>query len=126
VHYSTVTKGYLETYEEATKRGTTWDRRYGETRPSEITADEVSQVVMVHTKSIQKDLTAGYKTHCRLDYPKKWQGCWVAYPWPDGVESKDKDAQDEDGMQYNCYINKKVDDFWVPKLKDTMAKRKKK
>lgn len=125
VHYSTVTNGYLETYEEATKRGNSWNRRYGEERPSEYTANEVKEIVMVHTKSLQRDMTAGYKSTCRFDYAKKWQGCWVAYPWPEGLKQT-KEAHDKDGMEYNCYINQKVDDVWVPKLREALARRSKK
>jgi hypothetical protein len=122
VHYSTVTKGYLQTYNEAKEKGETWYRQYREHSPSEITSDEISQAVMVHTKSLSRDMTFKFNTTCRLDHAKKWQECWVAFPWPfNTTEVK----QDENGMAYNCYINRKVEEYWIPKLKDAIAQRKK-
>ena len=78
---------------------------------------------MIHTKSLGADMTNYYKSRCRYDYEKKWQGCWVAYPWPAGSDTKKKDAHDEDGMLYNCFINDWVEEHWVPKLRKALAKR---
>lgn len=122
VHYSTVTKGYLQSYAEASEKGGSWYRQYREHAPSERTSDELSQVVMVHTKSIDRDMTYNYNTDCRHNRTKEWQKCWVAYPWP--VNTTNIDEYDQNGMEYNCYINRKVEDYWIPKLKDALKKRK--
>lgn len=76
---------------------------------------------MVHTKTIMRDMTISYKSHCRHDYEKKWKGCWVAYPFP---SSRDRSGYDADGMDYNCYINERVEKYWIPKLRDAILKRK--
>lgn len=114
VHYSTVTQGYLKTFEE-TDAGK-WKHRFGESSPSETTTDEVNEAVMVHTKTIKKDMTSSYQKKCRFDFEKKWLGCWIAYSWPNGTASK-KDGHDTDGMEYNCFINENVESYWVPQLR---------
>ena len=123
VHYSTVTKGYLTTYQEEGKR---WRRNFGERPPSERVTDEANEAVMIHTKSLKADMTARYKTRCRHDWQKKWQGCWVAVPYPSNVSATDvhKPEYDIDGMEYNCYINERVDNYWVPKLREAMKVRR--
>ena len=82
---------------------------------------------MVHAKTTESITTKGYQTRCRFDYEKKWLGCYVAVPWPSNITSNkvtEEDANDENGMQYNCWINKRVDDYFVPKLKEALAMRK--
>lgn len=121
VHYSTATKGHLTTYKE---KGGDWIKRYQERPPSEIVTDELSQAVMVHTKSINADSTENYKTRCRYDFMKKGKECWVANPWPNGEISEDKTHDEESGMNYNCFINSKVENYWVPRLNDALSKRR--
>ena len=121
VHYSTVTKGYLKTYEEASKMGDSWYRQFREHSPSERTSDELSQVVMVHTKSIDREMTYNYDAGCKHNRTKGWKPCWVAYPWP--IDSTNNDKFDQNDMEYNCYVNQKVEDYWMPRLKDALKKR---
>jgi hypothetical protein len=121
VHYSTVTRGYLKTYNE-TAVGE-WKHRFGESAPSERTANELTEAVMVHTKTIKRDMTNNYAKGCRFDNKKKWKGCWVAYPWPNSTAGE-KDAHDADGMEYNCFINENVDNYWVPRLRDALERRR--
>jgi hypothetical protein len=125
VHYSTVTKGYLQTYQEAIDSGQSWSRKYRERSPTERASDELSEVVMVHTKSLGREMTFNFNTTCRFDREKKWQPCWVAFPWPDEQRSTEtNETHDEDGMEYNCYINQRVENYWVLKLREALEKRK--
>lgn len=119
VHYSTVTTGLAETYEETLARGGNWQRRFHD-RSQRVT-DEANEAVMIHSKSIKKDMTNGYQTRCRFDYEKKWQGCWVGVPHP---KEPTEHEYDEDGLEYNCFINEKVDNYWVPKLRAAIEQRK--
>lgn len=113
VHYSTVTVGHTITYAQGQKA-----HRYAERAPSERVVDEMKEAVMVHTKTITQEQTNFYLKRCRNDYPKKWQGCWVAYPWPH--DKTEKQNEDPDGMEYNCFINRRVEDYWVPKLRKAL------
>lgn len=119
VHYSTVTKALTETYAETLARGGSWKQRLMD-RSQRVT-DELNEAVMIHTKSIKREMTTGYEKRCRFDYDKKWQGCWVAVPHPKEVSEH---AYDENGFEYNCYINEKVETYWAPKLREAMLKRK--
>ena len=100
-----------------------WKLRYAETSPSERHADATKEAVMVHAKTIDKTLTGLYEERCKFDYKKKWQGCYVAYPWPKG--KKGKETHNEDGFEYNCFINDKVEDYWVPRLRKALHERQK-
>jgi hypothetical protein len=120
VHYSTVTRGLVETHADARKQGKQWYRRFGDNAPVQRNTDEINEAVMVHTKILKKDMTSGFKTRCRFDYDKKWQGCWVAYPWP---QPKTAATYNDEGMMYNCYLNEKVEIFWVPKLREALETR---
>jgi hypothetical protein len=121
VHYSTVTQGHLQPYNETPLAE--WKHRFSENLPSERTANELTEAVMVHTKTIKRDMTSAYDKKCRFDWSRKWMGCWVAYPWPNNTARK-KDAHDADGMEYNCFINESVDNYWVPRLRDALEKRR--
>jgi hypothetical protein len=121
VHYSTVTQGHLQTYN-GTAVGE-WKHRYSEHTPSERTADELTEAVMVHTKTIKKAMTSGYDKKCRFDFSRKWKGCWVGYPWPN-ITARIKDAHDAGGMEYNCFINESVDNYWIPRLRDALELRR--
>lgn len=120
VHYSTVTKGITETYAEKKSTLKNWQRRFGDGQPVQRNSDEINEAVMVHTKILKRDMTSGFKSRCRFDYEKKWQGCWVAYPWPN---PKTTATFNEEGMEFNCYINQKVDEYWVPRLREALKKR---
>lgn len=138
VHYASVTQGLLEPYQEAQRANKSWQRYFGEKPPSERNADEVNEIVLVHTKTTESITTLNYKTKCRFDYEKKWQGCYVAVPWPANMtagskenaavlglsQSAPQDTHDENGLEYNCWINKRVEDYYVPKLHEALAKRK--
>jgi hypothetical protein len=123
VHYSTVTKGYLETYFEKKEK---WQRHFGEDDKSERVTDELNQAVMIHAKSLNADMTSGYKHRCRQDWRRKWQGCWVAFPFPPttGNVSYTNATSTPDGYSYNCYINQRVENYWIPRLRKAMQLRK--
>lgn len=50
--------------------------------------------------------------------------CRIGFPWPDGIHSEDAEqTHDEDGWQYNCYVNPKVENYWGPKLREKLVER---
>lgn len=130
VHYSTVTQGYLVTYQNSTDQHMPWHRLYGESQPSERASDELYEAVLVHTKSLGKDITSDWQHRCLFNHTKKWQGCWAAIPWP--METSYTDVlnknykhkpYDMNGYEYNCFINYNVENYWIPKLKQAMQQR---
>lgn len=129
VHYSTVTQSVVQTYEQL---GKDHFNRGHKLEPKNVqrNTNEINEAVMVHTKTILKDMTKGYKKQCHKDYKKKWQGCWVAVPWPSNdkkdiskLKQNKQEYNPQSELDYNCFINKKVDSYWIPKLKDALKKR---
>jgi len=40
-------------------------------------------------------------------------------PFPDDLKGVDIEAG-ENGLKFNCYVNRKIDDYWVPKLENDL------
>jgi hypothetical protein len=119
VHYSTVTQGIIKTYKE--KKG--WSRFYHESSTSERTTDEVNEATMLHTKTTTDEQTSRWRKRCNFEFKKKWRGCYIGFPWPDGIERNGTLSHDETGLEYNCFPNEKITNYWVPKLRDALAAR---
>jgi hypothetical protein len=117
VHYSLVTKALLRTHNE-TPRGE-WKVWFDD--PTERTPLEATEAVMVHTKVIAPHTTDNYQQKCRYEDPSKY--CPVGYPWPTLTHSPPLDGprMDANGMGYNCYVNHRVDEYWVPRLRSALA-----
>ena len=83
---------------------------------------------MLHTKSIATQDTAGWLRRCQgLD---KSGTCRIGVPFPlsrngddDAVglsgnttNDKNKTIMDDKGWLYNCYVNQKIENYWIPLL----------
>ena len=117
VHYSTVTKKYLATYNES--KDVRWKLRVFERPPSERVTDELHEAVMIHTKRSDKSVTSNWESECHYQYDQKWRGCYIGFAWPSGTNSTNFNTTEhnEDGMEFNCYVNEKVESYWVPRLR---------
>ena len=110
VHFATMTQGMLETYAQA---GGNWSRRNGgESAPIERRVNERTEATMIHTKLVKWADTKDWRKYCIAEnfVEKPRKRCWVAFPWPDGKRS----------FQGNCYLNERVDQYWVPKLRQLL------
>jgi hypothetical protein len=135
VHYSTATKGLLQTYADSKEAGLDqeWGKRGVDGPPVQVNSDERHQMVMVHAKSVSPESTVEYETRCRADSVKNWKKCQIGFPWPINSNQTMHDDDDDDGEKnataaagpigYNCFINERVESFWLPKLKEALAKR---
>lgn len=122
VHYSTVTQGYLETYNQTLASNRKWKSRFSEEEPSERVTDETNEALMIHTKLTDEKLTHNYRKRCHFEFDKKWRGCYVGFGWPNDTEVPG--AHDADGMEYNCFANRKVENYWLPRLRQAIERRK--
>jgi hypothetical protein len=125
VHYSTVTRGYLPTYKD--EGAAKWERYYAEEEPSERVTDEIHEATMIHTKRLDFGQTMAWRNRCRMDSKRKWLGCFIGFPWPNNtkVEEEERVARyDENGMEYNCFVNDKVENYWISRLEEALKKRK--
>jgi hypothetical protein len=127
VHYATVTKALVTTYNETIARGEQYQRRHFEASPLERYTDEVNEAVMIHAKGVLHDQTTHYKQRCSKKFGRKWLGCSVGFPWATGRTNKDAklgEEHDEDGVMYNCFINERVKNYWVPRLLEALQKKR--
>lgn len=130
VHYSPVTRGLVESYAEYQNRTTPsdgpWKSSYDE--PTERLTDELTEAVMIHSKTIDEESTKHYSTKCHQMSAESKRICWVGYPWPamnstlagdedTSITSNPTTTHDDNGMLYNCYPNPAVDAYWVPRLR---------
>lgn len=118
VHYSTVTKGLMRTFKDT--KG--WRRAYGE-RTERVT-DENNEAIMLHTKTTTPEQTSRWTKRCHFEFDKKWRGCYVGFAWPNGKEDKDN-SHNEQGYEYNCFVNDRIETYWIPRLKAALEKRHK-
>jgi len=113
VHYSTVTTDLANG--EIPKRGQ---------RTKSIVerfVDEINEGVLVHAKTTPPDETRGHSKACHY---KIKDVCLLGYPCPDNLPFSDethKDGfQDTTGNYCNCWVNRRIEDEWVPKLEDAL------
>lgn len=122
VHYSTVTKPYMDFYQDAKDNKRAWPRILKERFPSERVTDELNEAVMVHTKIVTWKNSRDNEKRCHKNARanKLWRakGCYVGFPSPNGTAMYGHSG--EDGMEYNCFINHKVENYWVPLLKERL------
>jgi hypothetical protein len=118
VHYSTVTQGYLETYNQTLASNRKWKLHFSEGEPSERVTDETNEAVMIHTKRTDEKLSHGYRQRCTFE----GRGCFVGFSWPNDTEVPG--AHDADHMEYNCFINRKVENYWLHRLRQAVERRK--
>lgn len=121
VHYSTVTNGTLQTFAENPKE---WQRKFGEHSPSERVTDETNEAVMLHTKTTSAMQTKNWISRCHYKFEKKWRGCYVGFPWPNGTVAKGDGSHRDDGMEYNCFENDKITSYWERRLREALARRR--
>jgi hypothetical protein len=119
VHYSTVTKGLMVEYKD--RNGKNWSQIYEEV--AERKTDEENEAIMLHAKTTTKGQTSRWKKRCHFQFDKKQLGCSIGFPWPEGKEDISNNHRPEDGMEYNCFKNERIDSYWVPRLKLALAKR---
>jgi len=120
VHFSTVTvftmMGRLET------RATGLD--YGHVAPDPLSrfANENTEVTMLHSKAIATQDTAGWQTRCTGEQKKG--SCRIGVAYPSLNVSSSEATKDSDGWLYNCYVNPKIENYWVPLLNEELKKSK--
>mmetsp|Transcript_22275 Transcript_22275/g.46144 ORF Transcript_22275/g.46144 Transcript_22275/m.46144 type:complete len:222 (+) Transcript_22275:2010-2675(+) len=115
VHYSTVTKVSQLSKEETEQAGIDWRRGYKELAVKIV--DEEKEATMLHTKSVVWDQTKKWEKACKLNNPI----CKVGFPFPDGKDRSDGVVRNEDGYTCNCFVNKKIESVWVPKLEAALS-----
>mmetsp|Transcript_18408 Transcript_18408/g.42647 ORF Transcript_18408/g.42647 Transcript_18408/m.42647 type:complete len:175 (+) Transcript_18408:622-1146(+) len=111
IHYSTVTELTMMNKVETHAAGLQWSRHV-HADPKSRFANELNEGTMIHAKAIATQDTAGWLDACKTPGGGM---CRIGNPYPDDAETKNLTA-DEDGWLYNCYVNDKVETYYVPLL----------
>jgi hypothetical protein len=128
VHYSAATVLSGMNYSEYSKHFT-WSGRRCFPDKRQRFADEVSEGLMIHTKAVATQDTVGWERVCHVDNIKEadpnTQGlCRLGVPWPKDA-GQDRTIGTSEGWAYNCYINEKVENYFVPKLVEVLKEKNK-
>ena len=111
VHYSTITALSQMNREETEKAGFNFNKIVPD--PQSRFSNEETEVTMLHTKAIATQDTAGWQNRCSGK-----GACRLGYAFPkEAVGNVTKDA---DGWLYNCMVNQKIEQYWVPRLEESM------
>lgn len=117
IHYSTITLISQLSQSQTNEIGYSWRQRYAEKHVR--FSDEENEALMLHTKSVVEDQTRRYTRTCK-DINQHTQ-CKLGFPWPNGEVSLTHTTNKE-GFFYNCFIDDKIETYWVPRLRDEMIR----
>jgi len=115
IHYSSVTALSELSMSEFKAAGYDWDRTRAFPDPNSRFGDELNEATMLHTKAVASQDTIGWPEACRDKYTGGVM-CRVGVPFPDDYDAKVHGTGDKEGWAYNCYPNKRVDNYWAPLL----------
>ena len=76
--------------------------------------------LMLHTKAVATQDTTFWETACKAEY-EGGKFCRLGSPFPDSMAGVNVTEGDE-GWKFNCYVNHKIDDYWVKRLENDMKK----
>jgi hypothetical protein len=116
VHYSTVTTLSSANKTEYDKMSTLKWRRPMTADNNARFSDEINEGTMLHAKAMARPDTAGWEDFCRNE---SVHACRIGAPYPDGASGSNVSV-DKQYWTYNCYVNKKIEDFYVPLLEEAM------
>ena len=118
IHFSTVTRYTMMNEQERVASGI-----HGRVAPDPLSrfADEQTEVTMLHTKAIATQDTAGWQKRCTGEM--KRGTCRIGVPFPD-LDISSEVTKDSDGWLYNCYVNPRIETYWVPLLDEELKKSK--
>jgi hypothetical protein len=120
IHYSTITQSTNLHYDEYVKK-------HGEKRPFPDPlsrfGNEITEGLMLHSKAIARQDTTGWYQNCHKDH-KGFDQCRIGFPWPEGEdENHHTSDHNDEGFNYDCYVNERIDNFWAPQLEAKLKER---
>jgi len=73
---------------------------------------------MIHTKAVATQDTVYWETTCKATYQGRSM-CRLGSPYPEDTTSVNETEGDE-GWKFNCYVNSKVENYFVPHLEEAL------
>jgi hypothetical protein len=128
VHYSTITVVSQMSEKETEVIGESWMHRYTERHIHEF--DEENEATMLHTKTKVARNMVDWSNRCKSTQRALDEGgCLLGFPLPkEVVDEHDevgvKKPLRDDGWAYNCFLNEKIEKYWVKKLAEAVLKRR--
>lgn len=125
VHYSVATVQSEKNQTEYLKDGLQWKGR-AFPDPRQRFGDELTEGLMIHTKAVARQDTAGWERMCHVNntyLPLRRQGlCRLGVPFPDHWNPAKSTNATAEGYAYNCYVNSQVENYLVPELKKKLVR----
>lgn len=87
------------------------------TDPLSRFSNEINEGTMLHTKAVATQDTADWLNACKGESRLT---CRIGNPYPDGAYEANI-TKDSGGWMYNCFVNKRIENYWVPQLELEMA-----
>ena len=115
IHYSSVTALSELSQSEFEAAGYDWHHTRAFPDPNSRFGDELNEATMLHTKAVARQDTVGWLEACMDKYTGGFM-CRIGVPFPDNYDEKKHGTGDDKGWAYNCYPNKKIEEFWAPNL----------
>ena len=129
IHYSAVTALSVLNSTEYQAQGKKYPHR-AFPDPRQRFGREESEALMIHSKAVARQDTAGWEDWCQLEAlqrPKNQRGlCRLGVPWPEPWPEDPENAEQRatpEGWAYNCYVNPKVEKEFVPRLQKAIEAR---
>jgi hypothetical protein len=104
--------------EDIEKLGRKWNPRNPFPDPLSRFGNEVDEALMLHTKAVATQDTVFWEMACAATYEGQ-ATCRLGTPFPEDMTGVNMTAGDE-GWKFNCYVNHKIDDYWVKQLEDNL------
>jgi len=141
IHYSTVTAMSVLNKEDVEKSGNIWVSGSAFPDPLSRFGDEVnegicnpewlrgwrdnsvflisscrclSKALMLHSKAVATQDTVLWEVVCKATY-QGGMSCRLGTPFPEDMTGVNV-TQGDEGWMFNCYVNHKIEDYWVPRL----------
>jgi hypothetical protein len=73
---------------------------------------------MLHSKAVATQDTIFWETACKAEYDGPIF-CRLGTPFPEN-NAVVNTTEGDDGWKFNCYVNHKIEDYWVPLLETTL------
>eukprot|EP00934_Nitzschia_sp_Nitz4_P007326 Nitzschia sp. Nitz4//scaffold88_size82704//53664//56296//NITZ4_005298-RA/size82704-augustus-gene-0.83-mRNA-1//-1//CDS//3329559512//7316//frame0 len=118
IHYSTVTGRSILNRRDTLKLGVQWKSGSAFPDPLSRFGDEVTEGLMLHTKAVATQDTVFWEKACSASYDGQ-MSCRLGSPFPENMVGVNISEGDQ-GWKFNCYVNHKIDDYFVPLLEQRM------
>lgn len=122
VHYSTITslsEANMTEYKKVTTMPWRWPIH--EDFKSRF-SDELNEGLMLHTKAMARQDTANWLEQCKDDGLNRT--CRIGNPFPQSAIDQGLTG-DSEGWRYNCFVNEKIENHFVPMLEEAMKSTEK-